>query len=264
MISVISINLNNKEGLRKTIESLYHQTYENWELIVIDGGSSDGSQELFSEYKRKPNYFISERDNGMYDAMNKGIRKANGNFIMFLNSGDYLLNSNVFQKAINCTADKEADIFFGDIEIKGRKGVERICHSQKPTVSYWKNATINHQAAFYRRQLFEELGLYDLKYTLAADHAFHIKAAINGKKFRHLDFPMVHYDVTGESSRNFRKYRQEMSDAFNDQVPEGLQTLILEHEKNHNLLQHKIVAYAVRLDKQYQRFQSFKKNKSGR
>ena len=87
-LSIITINYNNREGLRKTIESVVNQTYRNFEYIIIDGGSTDGSVEVVKEYADRISYWVSEPDNGIYNAMNKGVLAANGKYIQFLNSGD--------------------------------------------------------------------------------------------------------------------------------------------------------------------------------
>ena len=86
--SIITVNYNNKEGLRNTIESVIHQTYRDFEYIVIDGGSTDGSVDILKKYDQQINYWVSEKDSGIYNAMNKGISKAHGEYLNFMNSGD--------------------------------------------------------------------------------------------------------------------------------------------------------------------------------
>ena len=97
-LSIITINYNNREGLRKTIESVVNQTCQDFEYIVIDGGSTDGSAEVIKEYSDKIDYWVSEKDNGIYDAMNKGIDKAKGEYCQFLNSGDDLYDNYVIEQ----------------------------------------------------------------------------------------------------------------------------------------------------------------------
>ena len=96
--SIITVNYNNKEGLRKTIESVIHQTFNDYEYIIIDGGSTDGSVDIIKEYNDKISYWISEKDKGIYNAMNKGIRVSTGDYLLFLNSGDHLSENNVLEK----------------------------------------------------------------------------------------------------------------------------------------------------------------------
>ena len=97
-LSIITINLNNDTGLNKTIESVINQTLKNFEFIIIDGGSTDRSVELIKEYAGQINYYVSEPDKGIYNAMNKGIRQAQGEYCFFLNSGDYFVNESVLEK----------------------------------------------------------------------------------------------------------------------------------------------------------------------
>ena len=100
-ISIITVNYNDREGLKKTIESVINQTWQDFEFIIIDGGSTDGSREVIEQYKDKIDYWISEPDKGIYNAMNKGIKAASGEFLLFLNSGDRLIDKNITEKVIS-------------------------------------------------------------------------------------------------------------------------------------------------------------------
>ena len=95
--SIITVNYNNKEGLRKTIESVVRQTYRDFEFIVIDGGSTDGSTDILKEYDEQINYWVSEKDSGIYNAMNKGIKKSIGDYLIFMNSGDCFYQNDVLE-----------------------------------------------------------------------------------------------------------------------------------------------------------------------
>lgn len=110
MLSVITINLNNKIGLVKTADSAASQTFENFEYLIIDGGSTDGSSEVLQ--KLNANHFVSEQDRGFYDAMDKGIDAAKGEWLMFLNSGDYLLDENVLASANHKMTRNDADVLW--------------------------------------------------------------------------------------------------------------------------------------------------------
>ena len=112
ILSIITINLNNREGLRKTIESVVNQTFQDFEFIVIDGASTDGSVEVIQDYPRI-NYWISEPDTGIYNAMNKGIAKATGEYCLFLNSGDTLFQINTLTGILQ--SNPKGDIIFGNV-----------------------------------------------------------------------------------------------------------------------------------------------------
>jgi glycosyltransferase involved in cell wall biosynthesis len=149
-LSIISININNKNGLRKTIESVVNQNFTNFEYIVIDGGSSDGSVEIIKEFEDKISYWISEPDKGIYNAMNKGIQVAKGEYLLFLNSGDWLVdevklsdvieNLNVFDLIIY-------DLFFVEEHNQSRKK-----HPVDITLSYIIEKTISHPSTFIKRE----------------------------------------------------------------------------------------------------------------
>jgi len=113
-LSIITINKNNAAGLEKTIESVIGQTSNDFEYIVIDGASSDGSVEVIQKYADKINYLVSEPDTGVYNAMNKGIRKAQGTYCLFLNSGDWLVSPETLDNFFKETVTNTADIFYSD------------------------------------------------------------------------------------------------------------------------------------------------------
>ena len=112
LLTIITVNLNNYIGLSKTVESVIGQTFKDFEFIVIDGGSNDGSIEVIKKFARNINYWISESDKGIYNAMNKGIQKAQGQYSLFLNSGDSLYNSGVLQ-AVSQYLTGEFDLICG-------------------------------------------------------------------------------------------------------------------------------------------------------
>ena len=112
-LTIITINLNNSIGLRKTIESVISQTYNDFEYLIIDGGSIDGSVDVIKEYADRISYWFSEPDKGIYNAMNKGILKAKGQYLQFLNSGDYLVNKNVIENVFHELPD--CDLLYGNI-----------------------------------------------------------------------------------------------------------------------------------------------------
>ena len=124
-LSIITINYNNAIGLKKTIESLIEQSYQEYEYIVIDGGSDDGSKEVIWESLRYVSSWCSEKDTGVYNAMNKGIMRATGEYLLFLNSGDYLYDSTVLEDVTSTLSGE--DIIYGDL-LYVENGVEReVC-----------------------------------------------------------------------------------------------------------------------------------------
>ena len=170
-ISIITVNFNNKNGLYKTIESVQKQTYLNIEYIVIDGGSTDGSKELIEKNAESLSYWVSEKDRGIYDGMNKGLGMATGDYCLFLNSGDYLVDNPVLSLLFDKTILNE-DLIIGRqkfINERGRitKGW-RIDENEMDERFVWIN-TLPHQATFIKTAVLKEIGGYDLNYPVCAD-----------------------------------------------------------------------------------------------
>ena len=179
-LSIITVNLNNRDGLQKTIDSVVCQTFRDFEWIVIDGGSTDGSRELIEQYADHFAYWVSEPDKGIYNAMNKGIKVAKGEYLQFLNSGDWLFDDNVLQVVFG--KNRSADILFGKMLVEG-SGLLSGAAMMKP-VLYWTDFvgnTLPHQASYIKKNLFEKFGLYDESYRIAGDTKFFIKSIVWGK-----------------------------------------------------------------------------------
>lgn len=171
-ISVITINYNNAEGLLRTIESVQKQKDKNYEFIIIDGGSKDLSTEVIKNNAAIISYWCSESDKGIYDAMNKGIEKAEGEYLIFLNSGDTLYNENVFTEFNRIALHSKKGIIYGDVNaIKDDKEIV-ILQNEKLEPYFWYKKTLNHQAAFIKKTLFIEFGKYPLAYKISSDFYF--------------------------------------------------------------------------------------------
>lgn len=260
MISIITINFNNKAGLQETIESVVSQSNKLFEYIVIDGGSTDGSVEVIKEHAGNITYWVSEKDRGVYNAMNKGIEKATGDYLIFLNSGDCLIHPQVLQNS--CDFIKQfpgADVYFGDIVIVNDKSHPADIdwkHPEQIDLPFLKIETINHQAALIRASLFKELGSYPELYKIAADYWLWLQALLNNKSFKHVGFPMVYYDSNGISSANRALYRQEKQQIWDSLVPQCVQQLLDENERLKQVVAYKLVKAAIRINEQYQLFKS--------
>ena len=168
-LSIITINLNNKEGLEKTLNSIKKQRFRDFDYLIIDGNSIDGSQDLIEDFPFK-HYYISEKDNGVYDAMNKGIRKSQGEYLLFLNSGDQLHQEDTLQKIIQYLDG--TDIVYGNLIFDDR--IKPYVHRYPETITFAHlfESYLPHPASFIKRELFEKFGYYDLNYKIAADWAF--------------------------------------------------------------------------------------------
>ena len=172
--SIITVNYNNKEGLRNTIESVIHKTYRDYEFIVIDGGSTDGSTDILKEYDSHIDYWISEPDKGIYQGMNKGIKKATGEYLNFMNSGDCFYDENVLQHIY----EKElfCDIIVGKDYHYNSQTRQGFCTILPPRISMltFYIQTLPHQSSFFKRKLFDKT-LYDESLKIVADIKFYIQ-----------------------------------------------------------------------------------------
>jgi glycosyltransferase involved in cell wall biosynthesis len=174
-LSIVTINYNNAGGLQKTIESVNSQTFKDVEYIIIDGCSTDTSVEVIKKYKDHLTYWVSEKDKGIYHAMNKGINIARGEYLLMLNSGD-VFTSNVILENVFTGRVIEADIIYADVlwNINGKNKEER--HPDKLTFQYFRHNFLCHQSVFIRRLLHHSVGMYDERLKIIADWKFEILA----------------------------------------------------------------------------------------
>lgn len=195
--SIITINYNNKEGLRKTIESVINQSFKDFEYIIIDGGSTDGSIDVIKEYASYIDYWVSEPDKGIYNAMNKGIVQAHGEYLNFMNSGDCFYDGNILDMV---KLSLNADIVAGKLYVEG-KGVCGIYKDDITLLDLFLNV-LPHQSSFIKRELFEDK-LYDEKYTIVSDWKFFVESLIfRNCTFANLDVIVCKFEPGGISSNN--------------------------------------------------------------
>ncbi|MBL7911112.1 MAG: glycosyltransferase [Bacteroidia bacterium] len=200
ILSIITINYNNKVGLEKTITSVISQSDKSFEFIVIDGGSTDGSVDIIEKHKSAITYAVSEKDNGIYNAQNKGIAKANGDYCLFLNSGDTLANENVIKEIRQHLAG--IDIVYGDlitINAEGKK--EQLKSPEKADAPHFMVSTLWHPTAFIKRSLFEKFGAYNETLKITGDYEFFIRTVLkNNVSTKHVSFPISIFDLGGISN----------------------------------------------------------------
>ena len=205
-LSIITINLNNREGLQRTIDSVVCQTFRDFEWIVIDGGSTDGSKELIEQYADHFAYWVSEPDKGIYNAMNKGIKVAKGEYLQFLNSGDWLYKNTTLS---NCFShDSTADILYGDLFFCDGENMEKCCYPKQLSIRYFYNLSLGHPSSFIKRILLQEEP-YDESLKIVSDWKFFLKQALRGKTFVHIDETVSCFNTSGVSSQNEKLTEQE-------------------------------------------------------
>lgn len=194
-ISVITINYNNLGGLKKTVASVISQTYNNIEYIVVDGGSSDGSAEYLLSMQKHFSYAVSEKDNGIYNAMNKGIAHSSGDYLIFMNSGDEFFNQDVVND-IFARNIGSADIIVGSV-VDEHNGYGKVRHPA-PLSNFEHEQPFCHQACFIRGNLMRSY-LYDETYRYVADDAFLYRCYSDKKSFVVVNRIIALYNVDGMS-----------------------------------------------------------------
>lgn len=208
-LSIITINYNNLQGLEKTYQSVVSQTWQDYEWIVIDGGSTDGSKEFLEEHQDKFSYWVSEPDKGIYNAMNKGIETSTGEYCFFLNSGDSLIDNLVLARVFARNFDE--DVVHGSIRFKFEDH-EEIRNTDKPiTLRTFLYGTINHSGcSFIRRDAFDKWGKYDESLKIVSDWKWFLKAVGLGvASTRYIDVLISEFDCKGISMGNVQLVESE-------------------------------------------------------
>lgn len=208
-INIVTINLNNKEGLENTIKSVINQTYfDKVNYIVIDGGSTDGSKDVLEEHKQYFDYYESRKDNGRYNAMNKGIDKAVGDYILFLNSGDYLHDNNVLE-TIYDALDGTTDIIYGGMNVHAIQGRQYVINDD-----YYLNKGLPHSSSFIKLSLLKE-NKYNEEYNIISDWIFFYEQIyLNKASYKQLDTLVSDFHIGGISS-DYKAIKEEKTRYLN-------------------------------------------------
>ena len=229
LISIITINRNNAAGLEKTLQSVAAQTYKEFEYVIIDGASTDGSVEVVKKYESQFAHlkWVSEPDNGIYNAMNKGIRMASGDYIQILNSADALASNEVTEKMLAALEEKgRPSMLYGNM-IKcfpdGRKMVDKCFAGREITMLGMYTGTLNHDPAYIRRDLFGKYGFYDESLKIVSDWKWYLQAIIlGGEKPQYVDLDVTLFDMTGISETNKELDKAERQQVLARLFPEAV------------------------------------------
>lgn len=215
-LSIITVNFNDANGLERTIKSVLSQTFQDYEFIIIDGGSTDNSVEIIKKYEEHIDFWVSEPDGGIYQGMNKGLQQAKGEYVNFMNGGDCYHSSDVLEAIFSI--DTVADIITG-------------AHAGSPHPNVGKGGVtmyslftgaVDHQASFIRRELALRHP-YDERYRIVSDWKFFIEALIfDNCSFYYTDIIVVDVDANGISNTNKQLDRQERESVLNELFPERI------------------------------------------
>lgn len=208
-VSIVTINYNDKEGLEQTLESIVSQTSQDYELIVIDAASTDGSIDVIHKYEKYITYWCSEKDNGRYDGMNKGIRKATCEYTNFMNSGDCFENEHVLE-------DIQKDLCIGAAVVTGKVRNYKenyVEYREAPKESdlnmfYFWTMTLSHQASFIRTKYLKKYE-YDTSLNIVADWKLFVRLIIiEGLQYKHSDVLVANCNMYGVSSIHENRFKE--------------------------------------------------------
>ena len=217
-LSIITINWNNAEGLKKTIESVVLQKNLDFEYIVIDAESTDGSIEIIKQYENSITYWKSEPDSGIYNAMNKGIKQAQGDYCLFLNSGDWLKEQALSRILRQCTGE---DIIYCNMYLSyDALRFQELKYPINLTLNDFYKTAIGHQSTFIKTHLFVKYGMYNENYKIHSDYDFWLKTIIIGNcSYKYIDEFLSYYDMGGRSSKPSKHTRREMKSILTQYFP---------------------------------------------
>lgn len=247
-ISIITINYNNKKGLARTLNSVYSQNYTNYEHIIIDANSSDGSKETIEEYRKKSNnltYWVSEPDNGIYNGMNKGIIHAKGEYLILLNSGDFLENEILDKIHTSLTGE---DLIYGNLNFISPTGEKRLQVFPSPPFNITELISpsfyLPHPATFIKGKLLKKL-LYTEQYKIVSDWEFWLKAIIFEQcSMKHINICITNFYEGGISANIpviMKEREKVLANLFPPLIFKGLQELaIAQNSLLYNSLQQTI------------------------
>lgn len=230
-LTVITINRNNAAGLKKTLQSVLLQNIMDFEYVVVDGASSDESVEVIKEYEGlfgSRLKWISEPDKGIYNAMNKGIGMASGEYVQFLNSGDCLVSEDVAEKMFNALENSgNPSILYGNMLKDMPDGLlrDKCFAGQEISLLGFYIGTLNHSPAYIRKSLFDKYGLYDESLRIVSDWKWYMKAIIFGdEKPVYTDLDVTLFDMNGISETNKELDKAERVSVLAELVPSAILT----------------------------------------
>jgi glycosyltransferase involved in cell wall biosynthesis len=198
-VSIITVTYNSIAMLRKTVDSVDSQTYGNKEFVIIDGGSTDGTREYLVEHRDRIDAWISESDQGIYDAMNKGSKKATGEWIIFLNSGDLFSNDNVLEDVFSADIPEEVDVIYGDTVYSYGKEEYQEFRNSRELQYFWKGMVTSHQSVLVRKRIMAHRP-FDTSYRVAADFHQLYTLFMDGGIYMYKKMNISRVDTTGISN----------------------------------------------------------------
>jgi len=230
-IAVITISYNNRQGLEKTLKSVTSQSFSGFEYIVIDGGSQDGSKELLEKYSDKITHWVSEPDKGIYNAMNKGIAAAQGEYLIFINSGDHFYSDHSLTDAAQHLSGE--DIIYGNLEVVSAEQTYIKDYPSEMSLFYFYYESLPHPSSFIRKDAFEKYGFYDENLKIVSDWKWFLLAICTHQaSFKKIEKTISTFYLDGTSSniQSIEKINNERELTFSSHFPmvkDNLEKLML-------------------------------------
>lgn len=223
-LSIITINYNNKAGLQRTIDSVICQTWRDFEWIIIDGGSTDGSKELIEQYQNHFSYWCSEPDKGVYNAMNKGIAKAKGEYLNFMNSGDVFYSNNTLEEVF-VRNTPYADMVYGDWLRIEKYNKVLMKAPDEVSLDFFYTDNICHQAMFIKSEMLKKEG-YDESFKIYADWARWVRMALDDSSFQFVPVTICCFDATEGLSNKLTSNLEMEKERMRSMIPSPVRKVL--------------------------------------
>lgn len=232
-LSIITICYNIKDEIERTCQSIVTQTCDDFEWVVIDGGSTDGTLDILNKYKNRIDIFVSEPDKGIYNAMNKGINLAHGKWLNFMNGGDEFAGDNVIDQFYHHVRLNTSDVIYGNAlrVLEKKSQVSKYPSLLDKMFFFGKN--LNHQSCFIKKELFSIYGLYNEDYSIISDWEKFLIFQINNCKFSYMDVLVAKFYAGGISSSH--------------KLQDELEILRLKYYTNQEVISQKFISYTLRM-----------------
>jgi len=202
LVSIFTVVFNGEEYLEETIQSVINQTYDNVEYIIVDGGSTDGTIDIIKKYEEQIDYWVSEKDAGIYAAMNKGLQLSNGKIVGIINADDYYMNGAV-DRSIKTLLDNDADYTFGDVRIIPSNIIVSATFPLKSKI--YQGMMYPHISAFIKKEVYNKIGLFNIQYKISADFDMAMRIHIGGFRAAYVERIIGNIHEGGVSSDNLTK-----------------------------------------------------------
>ncbi len=200
IITIVTVTYNAENQLEETIRSIIGQSYDKIDYILVDGASTDGTGNIIKKYNHKIDQLVIEPDNGIYDAMNKAIDLAKGDWIIFINAGDRFCSTDVLKKVFNINIPPEIDFIYGDYIWEGINGQSIV--KSKPLKDMWRKISFSHQSLFSRTRIMKSRK-FSTKLKIVSDYEFYFSAYMEGSKFLKINYPISIFSSGGVSDKYF-------------------------------------------------------------